>query len=130
MPIKVVSKRQKTVEVSTYGSELIAARIATELVLEFWYALRMVPVDSTSLMYGDKMSVILNTTKPSSLLKKKHLGCAYHKVRETIAEGIVTFVHIETDKNLADIMTKPLPPHKHQELVQPVLFRRPKSVTK
>ena len=33
-PIRWVSKRQKTVETSTYGSELVAARIATELIME------------------------------------------------------------------------------------------------
>ena len=29
-PIKWVCKRQRTVETSTYGSELVAARVATE----------------------------------------------------------------------------------------------------
>jgi hypothetical protein len=33
-PIRWISKRQKTVETSTYGSELVALRIATELILE------------------------------------------------------------------------------------------------
>jgi hypothetical protein len=33
-PIKWISKRQKTVERSTYGSELVASRIATETILE------------------------------------------------------------------------------------------------
>jgi hypothetical protein len=32
-PIKWMSKRQKTVESSTYGSELVAARIATECII-------------------------------------------------------------------------------------------------
>jgi hypothetical protein len=31
-PIIRISKRQKTVETSTYGSELVASRIATELI--------------------------------------------------------------------------------------------------
>jgi hypothetical protein len=30
-PIRWISKRQKTVETSTYGSELVASRISTEL---------------------------------------------------------------------------------------------------
>ena len=34
-PVKWVSQRQKTVETSTYGSELVAARVATELILEY-----------------------------------------------------------------------------------------------
>jgi hypothetical protein len=37
MPIRWISKRQKTVETSTYGSEWVASRIATELILEIRY---------------------------------------------------------------------------------------------
>jgi hypothetical protein len=33
-PIRWVSKHQKTVEISTYGSELVTSRVATELILE------------------------------------------------------------------------------------------------
>jgi hypothetical protein len=40
MPIRLISKLQKTVETSTYGSELVASRVATELILEVWYMLR------------------------------------------------------------------------------------------
>jgi hypothetical protein len=38
-PIRWISKRQKTLEASTYGSELVASRIATELILEISYML-------------------------------------------------------------------------------------------
>ena len=34
-PVKWISKRQKTVETSTYGSELVAGKVATELILEY-----------------------------------------------------------------------------------------------
>jgi len=39
MPIKWQSKRQKTVETSTYGSELVAGRVAVEGVMEIRYKL-------------------------------------------------------------------------------------------
>ena len=38
-PIKWYSKRQNTVETSTYGSELVAARLATEMIMEYRYKL-------------------------------------------------------------------------------------------
>ena len=81
-PIRSVCKGQKTVEKSTYGSELVAARIATELVMELRYQLRMlgVPIKGPAMMYGDNMSVVLNTTVLSSVLKKKHLSCSYHSI--------------------------------------------------
>jgi hypothetical protein len=71
-PIGWISKHQKTVETWTYGSELVASRVATELILEVRYILRSlgVALDGPALMLGDNMSVILNTTVPSSVLKK------------------------------------------------------------
>jgi hypothetical protein len=42
-------------------------------------------------MLGDNMSVVLNTTVPSSVLKKKHNATAYHHVREAIAARIFRF---------------------------------------
>ena len=35
MPLKWTSKRQNTIETSTYGSELVAARLAVEQILEY-----------------------------------------------------------------------------------------------
>ena len=131
MPIKWYSKRQTTVETSSYGSELVAARIAIELVIELRYKLRMlgVPVDSPTQLLGDNMSVVLNTTVPSSQLKKKHNAIAYHRVREAIAANIVQFRHVSTGNNFADILTKPVKSATFRSLCSRVLFRRPPFVT-
>ena len=55
--------------------------IAIKLLLELGYALMMlgVPLDGPALMLGDNMLVVLNTTVPSSVLKKKHLGIGHHR---------------------------------------------------
>jgi hypothetical protein len=81
-PIRWVSKRQKTVETSTYGSELVASRIATEFILEVRYMFRSlgVDLDAQTLMLGDNVSIVFNTSVPSSVLKKKHNAIAYHRV--------------------------------------------------
>ena len=39
--VKTFSKRQTTVESSTYGSEMIAARIATDMAVEIRHMLHM-----------------------------------------------------------------------------------------
>ena len=72
------------------------------------------------------MSVVLNMTVPSSPLKKKHLGCAYNRVREAIAAGIIDYGHISSGENVADIFTKPLPAAVFHHLTRKYLFRRPK----
>ena len=67
-----------------------------------------VPIDGSVLMLEDNKSVVMNTTIPSSALKKKHCAVAYHRVREAVAARIVRFCHIDTRLNIADILTKPL----------------------
>ncbi|MEM7375847.1 MAG: Ty1/Copia family ribonuclease HI [Bacteroidota bacterium] len=115
-PIHWISKRQKTVETSMYGSELVAAWIAMEGIIDLRYHLCMigVPIEGPALMLGDNQSVILNTSVPSSILKEKHNAMAYHRVREAVAARIVKFAHIESQENLADCLTKPLDGVKFQ----------------
>jgi hypothetical protein len=49
-------------------------------------------------MLGDNMSVVLNTTVPSSVLKKKHDPIAYHRLREAIAARIMKLAYIKSKK--------------------------------
>jgi hypothetical protein len=100
MLIKWISKRQKTVETSTYSSELVASRVATELILKVRYMLQSlgVALDGPALMLRDNMSVVLNTTVPSSVLKKKHNAIAYHRVREAIEARIMRFAYIKSEE--------------------------------
>lgn len=124
-PIAWISKRQRTVETSTFGSEMIAARIAIDLVVEFRYKLRCLglPVETRSELYGDNLSVVVNTTLPSSKIKKKHLSCSIMRVREAVAAGYIRFGHIRSETNIADIATKPLGPNAFHRLAHPYLFR-------
>jgi hypothetical protein len=128
-PIRWISKRQKTVETSTYGSELVASRVATELILEVRYMLRSlgVALDVPALMLGDNMSVVLNSTVPSSVLKKKHNAIAYHRVREAIAARIMSFAYIKSEENVSDVLTKPLSNEKFHYLMKRWLFCVPEK---
>jgi hypothetical protein len=129
-PLVWISKRQKTVETSTYGSEMVAARIAIDLIIEMRYKLRMlgIKLEDQTMLLGDNMSVVLNTTIPSSALKKKHLACSYHRIREAIAGGFVVFGQIPSEHNLADIGTKPLGTFAFHRLIGPYMFRNPKHL--
>jgi hypothetical protein len=114
---------QKTVETSTYGSELVATRIATDIALELRYSIRMLgfELDGPALILGDNNAVVLNTTTPSSQLKKKHAACAYHRIRENIAAKTIEYVHVPSTLNAADVLTKPLGVQVHNRLVDPIL---------
>jgi hypothetical protein len=123
-PVDWFSKRQDTVETATYGSEFVAARIATEQIIDLRTTLRYlgVPVEGRAYMFGDNESVITSSTIPHSSLSKRHNALSYHRVREAIAAGILWFYHIGGKSNPADVLSKhcgypQLWPH-----VQPLLF--------
>ena len=126
-PVKWISKRQKTVETSTYSAELVAGKVATELILEYRYLIRMMgtDLDGPAMLLGDNNSVVLNCTMPNSVLKKKASAVAHHRIRETIAAGIMKFAHIPSSYNYADILTKPVSGQQFRDLVKPLLFRVP-----
>jgi hypothetical protein len=117
------------VETSTYGSKLVASRIATELIFEISYMLRSLgmALDGPALMLGDSMSVVLNTTVPSSVLNKKHNAIAYHRVREAIAARITRFSYIKSEENVNDVLKKPLSNEKFHYLMKKWLFRVPEK---
>ena len=84
-PIFFHSKRLNTVKSSTYGSELVAMRIAIENLLGLRYKLRMMGMDmeKCSALLRDNNSMIANTQLPLSSIKKKHNSIAFHKRMST-----------------------------------------------
>ena len=109
-PIIWYSKRQSTVEVSTFGAEFCAMKIAVEMTEALRYKLRMfgVPIDGATNVYCDNEAVTKNVTVPESVLKKKHHSIAYHRCREAVAAGTIRVAKQGTLKNLADLFTKVL----------------------
>ena len=123
-PILWHSKRQNTVESSTFGSEFVAMRIAIELNEGLRYKIRMmgVPIDGPCRMFCDNNAVVLNTTNPESMLKKKHAAINYHRAREAIAAGTIMVAKEDTATNIADILTKCLPGPSLREHATRVLW--------
>jgi hypothetical protein len=107
-PIIWFSKKQNTVETSSFGSEFTALRTAIEMIKGLRYKLRMlgVPLDGHAHICVDNQSVVFNTTIPESTLKKKCNAISYHFVREAIASGIGKVSYEPTTSNKADMLTK------------------------
>src|SRR5688500_10405638 len=105
---------------------MVASRIAIELVIALRYSLYMLGVhlEPSSVLVGDNMAVVLNTTVPSSALKKKHQACNYHKVCESIAAGFIQYGHIQSEENVADLLTKPLVRAVFERLCAKYVFRK------
>ena len=67
-PIDWYSKLQSTVETATFGSEYVAARTATEQIIDLRITLRYlgVPVRGTSMMFGDNETVVNTASVPQA----------------------------------------------------------------
>ena len=107
-PISWYSKRQNTVESSTFGSEFNALRIAVDQIEALRYKLRMfgVRVERPTNVYCDNKTVVTNSSLPESTLNKKHNAICYHRVREASAAGWVRIAWVQSDYNIADLFTK------------------------
>ena len=123
-PIIWFSKRQATVESSTFGSESVAMRQAIDLIEALRYKLRMmgVPIDGATKVYCDNDSVVKSTTRPESTLKKKHNAINYHRAREAQAAGHIRIAWIEGKNNLADVLTKVLVGERRRYLLSRILW--------
>jgi hypothetical protein len=110
-PIYWFSKKQSSVESSSFGSEFVAMKQCCEYLRGLRYKLRMmgIPVAGPVYIQGDNQSVLANTTIPDSTLKKKNQSITYHFVREGAARDEWRTAYVNTHDNDADLLTKLLP---------------------
>ena len=83
-----------------------------------------VPILGKSYLFGDNQSVITSSTIPHSSLKKRHNALSYHRVREAIAAGILSFFKVEGTFNPADILSKHTGFTQAWPTLKPLLFWR------
>ena len=123
-PIIFFSKRQNSVETSTFGSEFTACKQAVELVKALRYKLRMfgVPIEGPANMYCDNEAVYKNVAIPSSVLNKKMHSVSYHYCREAVASGTCRIAKEGTDTNLADLFTKVMSKARRDDLLDRFMY--------
>ena len=107
-PVDWYSKRQATVETATYGSEFVAAKTATEQIMDIRQTLRYLgaPIGAKSFLFGDNRSVFTSATLPHSTITKRHNILAFQRVREAIAVKLMAFYWIQSAYNLSDMLSK------------------------
>ena len=115
-PVYWLSRKQSSVETSSFGSEFCALRQCCEYLRGLRYKVRMmgIPLENPCFIYGDNQSVLWNTTVPDSTLRKKTSSVAYHFVREGVSMDKWRTSYVNTRENPSDIMTKSLPAGKNR----------------
>ena len=89
-PIIWYSKKQNTVEASSFGLEFFAIGIVTEMIESLRYKLRCfgIPVEGPAEVFCDNIPVIKNLSIPTSALKKRHNVICYHRVGGAQSAGV------------------------------------------
>jgi hypothetical protein len=107
-PVDWFCELQGSIETATYGSEFVAARLATEQIMDVCCTLRSLgaPTHGKARMFGDNASVITSSMIPHSSSNKRHNALSYHRVCEAIASDLLWFFHIQGKVNPADVLTK------------------------
>ena len=111
-------------EAAKYGSEFVAAKTATEQMMDLRKTLRYlgVPIMTKVYMSGDNKSVVRSSTIPQSILSKRHNMLSYHRVREAIAAKIQEFRWCLSDQNRSDILSKHWEHAKVKDMIRELFF--------
>jgi hypothetical protein len=107
-PVVWFSKSQPTMESSVIGVEFVTMHNGIETCSGLRDKLIMmgVTLSGPTYVYGYNMSVVHNTQRPESVLKKKSNSICYHEVRESAAIGESIIGHVPSVDNNSHICTK------------------------
>jgi hypothetical protein len=113
-PVSRRSKRQASVQTSTFGAEFTAIKKAVEEGIGF-------KVGKPTPIVVDNMGVVLNASNPGSTLNKKSVALLYHFVQEHVANDVMEIRKIDTADNYADPFTKALTSNEHHGVFYEVM---------
>ena len=113
-PISWSSKRQPTVALSTCEAEYIGQTQATKEAV--WLRQLLSELSSvgesslpSTIIYSDNQGAIALAKNPQFHGRSKHIDIQHHYVRERVVDGTVELLYIDTARQVADGLTKPLP---------------------
>ncbi|UYV76794.1 hypothetical protein LAZ67_14002030 [Cordylochernes scorpioides] len=115
-----VSQKQNSVSLSSTEAEYVAAATAAQEAI--WFDLLM-----SDFGFEIKKPIIINEVNQSCIkllnsekvtARTKHIDIKFHFIKDLISNNFLSLYYCSTEKMLADILTKPLPKNKFQELRQ------------
>jgi hypothetical protein len=103
------SKKQNSVALSTAEVEYVAAGACCAQLLWMKQTLKDYRCHFTHIpLFCDNESAIKLANNPVSHSRTKHIDIRHHFLRDHVTIGDIVLSHVSTDKQLADIFTKPL----------------------
>ena len=114
-----MSKKQNSVSLSTAEAEYITIGSSCSQLLWMKKLLRDYGISQdTVVVYCDNSSAIDISQNPVQHFMTKHIEIRYHFIRDLVERKIVAFEYILTERQNADIFTKPLDRSKFEILRQ------------
>ncbi|KAL7129094.1 hypothetical protein ABFS83_13G040600 [Erythranthe nasuta] len=111
------SKKQNSISLSTAELEYIAAGSCCAQLLWMKQMVCDYGISQDLLhIYCDNMSAINISMNPVQHCRTKHIEIRYHFIRNLVEEGTVSLEYVTTEKQLADIFTKPVDAHSFDSL--------------
>lgn len=114
------SKRQPMVTLSTTEAEFVAAATCACQVIWLRRILESIGMSQqeggSTIMNCDNMSTIKLSKNPVMHKRSKHIDVRFHFLRDLTNDGVVELVHCSTQRQIADIMTKPLKMDTYEKL--------------
>ena len=112
------SKRQATVSRSSAEAEYRSlAAVASEITWMVTLLRDFEVVVESALVFCDNQSAIHLSTNPTFHERSKHIEIDCHFIREKVNSGLIRLVHVKTQHQLADILTKPVTATQFQNLM-------------
>ena len=104
------SRKQSGVALSTIEAEFVAAASCCSQLIWMIATLRDFGLVFTERvpLFCDSTSAISVGKNPCLHSRSKHIDIRYHFLRDQYEKGVVDLIHVESEDQLADILTKPL----------------------
>jgi len=116
--VDFTSQRQPIVADSSTAAEYVALGCATKITLWLQHLLSFLGfVQPTTRIYEDNMGAILVARGDGPSKRTKHLDIRHHFIQEHVALKDIEIIHVPTDMQLADILTKGLSENAHHRLL-------------
>lgn len=125
-PISWFSKKQKTTALSPMKAEYVALSESTKEVIHLRRLIKEMygdhyVHDPTDILCDNQSAIVLSKENMRHQ-RSKHIEIKYHFTRDAQSKGLMHVKYISSDKNTADILTKPLVKDKHLSCVRLLNF--------